>query len=77
MKTAFGNLIALTISALIMTGCTLSKMIKMAKDQKLTVAPNPLEVHGDSVKFNVSANLPVNMLRKNKIYTVNTFYKAG
>jgi len=77
MKKVFHKLIFFFLAALLVSACTLSKMIKMAKDQKLIVAPNPLEVHGDSVKFNISANLPVKMLRKNKVYTVNTFYKAG
>lgn len=77
MKLTFRNLAILGLSTSLITGCTLSQMIKMAKDQKLTVTPNPLEVHGDSVKFNVSAALPVKMLKKNKVYTVNTFYKAG
>lgn len=60
-----------------MFGCALPQMIKMSKDQKLTVTPNPLEVHGDSVAFDISAVLPVKMLKKNKIYTVNTSYKYG
>jgi TolA-binding protein/outer membrane protein OmpA-like peptidoglycan-associated protein len=52
-------------------------MIKMAKDQQLTVTPNPLEVHGDSAAFDMSALLPVKMLKKNKIYTLETSYKYG
>lgn len=77
MKLTFRNIAILGLSASFITGCTLSQMIKMSKDQKLTVTPSPLEVHGDSVKFSISAALPVKMLKKNKVYTVNTFYKAG
>jgi len=77
MKLTYRNLAILGLSASLLTGCALSQMIKMAKDQKLTVTPNPLEVHGDSVKFNISAALPVKMLKKNKVYTVSTYYKAG
>jgi tetratricopeptide (TPR) repeat protein len=77
MKKVYNKLVFFSLASLLVSACTLSKMIKMSKDQKLTVAPNPLEVHGDSVKFSISANLPVKMLRKNKVYTVNTFYKAG
>ncbi len=58
-----------------MTGCSLAKMIKMSKDQKLTVTPNPLELHGDSVSFELSALLPVNLLRKGKVYSVAPTYK--
>ncbi|UII23823.1 tetratricopeptide repeat protein [Fulvivirga ligni] len=62
---------------LYLPGCTLNKMVKMAEDQNLTVTPNPLEVHADTVAFEMSANLPVKMLKKGKVYSVNTFYKYG
>jgi tetratricopeptide (TPR) repeat protein len=61
-------------SAATFSGCTLSKMIKMAKDQQLTVTPSPLELHGDSVKFEASALLPLKMLKANKVYTVYPTY---
>ena len=67
----------LIIGALNLAGCTLPKMVKMAKDQQLTVTPNPLEVHKDTVAFDMAANLPVKMLKKGTSYTVNTFYKYG
>ena len=60
-----------------LAGCTLPKMVKMSKDQQLTVTPNPLEVHKDTVTFDMAANLPVKMLKKGTVYTVNTFYKYG
>lgn len=62
---------------LMLNGCSLKQMIKMSKDQELTVTPNPIELHGDSVKFEISALLPVKMLKKNKIYTVSPIYKYG
>lgn len=65
------------IAALSLAGCTLPKMVKMSKDQQLTVTPNPLEVHKDTVSFDMAANLPVKMLKKGTVYTVNTFYKYG
>lgn len=49
----------------------------MAEEQELEVNPSPLELHGDSVKFTVSATLPEKMLKKNKLYTIKTFYKYG
>jgi hypothetical protein len=67
----------LFIGALSLGGCTLPKMVKMSKDQQLTVTPNPLEVHKDTVAFDMAANLPVKMLKKGTTYTVNTFYKYG
>jgi hypothetical protein len=54
----------LIIGALSLAGCTLPKMVKMAKDQQLTVTPNPLEVHKDTVAFEMAATLPVKMLKK-------------
>lgn len=63
------------LGGLIFSGCTLPQMIKLAKDQKLEVAPNPLEVHKDTVTYDISANLPVKMLKKGTSYSLNSFYK--
>ncbi|MFZ5972757.1 MAG: tetratricopeptide repeat protein [Bacteroidota bacterium] len=65
------------IGTLTFTGCTLPQMIKMSKEQNLTVSPNPLEVHKDTVTYEMSANLPVKMLKKGTAYTLNSFYKYG
>lgn len=65
------------LGALTLSSCSLNKMIQMAKDQQLTVNPNPLEVHADSVAFDISATLPVKMLQKGKVWTVNTYYTYG
>lgn len=67
----------LIIATMTLGACTLPKMVKMSKDQQLTVTPNPLEVHKDTVTFDMAANLPVKMLRKGTVYTLNTFYKYG
>ncbi|MFT6827966.1 MAG: tetratricopeptide (TPR) repeat protein [Roseivirga sp.] len=79
MKTLTAKLIfpLLIIGVLSMSGCALSQMVKASKDQGLTVEPSPLEVHANKVTFTMSANLPANMLKKNKVYTLNTFYKYG
>jgi hypothetical protein len=65
------------IGALTFTGCTLPSMVKLAKQQNLQVTPNPLEVHKDTVNYSFTANLPVKMLKKGTVYTLNTFYKYG
>ena len=65
------------VSMLGLAGCTLPQMIKLAKDQNLTVTPNPLEVHKDTVAYEMAANLPVKMLKKGTTYSVNSFYKYG
>lgn len=67
----------LIFGALTIAGCTLPKMVKMAKEQQLTVTPNPLEVHKDTVVYDMAANLPVKMLKKGTVYSVNSFYKYG
>lgn len=67
----------LIIGTLAFTGCTLPSMIKMSKEQNLTVTPNPLEVHKDTVSYEMAANLPVKMLKKGTTYNLNTFYKYG
>jgi hypothetical protein len=67
----------LITGTLSMTGCTLPQMVKMAKEQQLTVTPNPLEVHKDTVAYEMAVNLPVKMLKKGTVYTVNSYYKFG
>lgn len=69
--------IALVIG-IFLSGCSaLNNMVKLANDQQLEVTPSPLEVHGDVVKFDVSALLPAKMLPAKYVYTLNTFYKYG
>ena len=65
------------IATLSLAGCTLPQMIKLSKQQNLTVTPNPLEVHKDTVAFEMAASLPVKMLKKGTVYTLNSFYKYG
>lgn len=65
---------ATLMSVLVLSGCSLNQMVKKAEDQQLTVEPNPLEVHGDSVRFTMSATLPTKMLKKGKEYIVKPYY---
>lgn len=64
-----------TCSVFLLSGCALNTMLKKAQQQKLAINPNPLELHGDSVRFNFSAELPANMLKKGKAYSLNFTYK--
>jgi tetratricopeptide (TPR) repeat protein len=57
------------------TGCALNQMVKMAKDQDLKVTPNPLELHGNTADFEVSATLPVKMLKKDLVYAIDARYE--
>jgi lipoprotein NlpI len=65
------------IAGLAASACTTSQMAQLAKQQNLAVNPNPLEVHKDTVSFEMSATLPVKMLKPGSVYTLNTYYKAG
>ncbi|HLZ15858.1 MAG TPA: hypothetical protein VKQ08_02415, partial [Cyclobacteriaceae bacterium] len=67
----------LIIGSIAVGGCTLPQMVKLATQQKLEVKPNPLEVHKDTVNFDLSGNLPAKLLKKGTVYTLNTFYKYG
>lgn len=62
--------------AVFLAGCAGVDMNKLAKEQQLKSNPSPLELHGDSVKFELSAVVPVKTLKKNKVYTVYVDYKA-
>ncbi|MBW8050981.1 MAG: hypothetical protein FVQ77_11720 [Cytophagales bacterium] len=64
------SLVFTAIGALIFGGC--AKL-----DQAVTVTPDPVELHGDSVSFQVEAVLPLKILKKGKLYTVEAFYKYG
>lgn len=65
------------VSMLSLAGCTLPQMINLAKQQNLTVNPNPLEVHKDTVTYEMAVALPVKMLKKGTVYTLNSYYKYG
>ena len=72
------NLIAATIiAASLFSGCALKKMVKLAEKQDLEVSPDPLELHGNQVAFDISAVLPPKILPTGKVYTLNTTYQYG
>ena len=72
------NLIAATIiTASLFSGCALQKMVKLAEKQDLEVNPDPLELHGSQVAFDISAVLPPKILPTGKIYTLKTTYQYG
>lgn len=64
------------IVSILLSACSAVDMKKLAKEQKLQVNPSPLELHGDSVKFDISCIVPVKMLKKNKKYVVTATYKS-
>ncbi|WP_185974382.1 tetratricopeptide repeat protein [Litoribacter populi] len=57
--------------AIVLSACTnVQSVIKRSADQQLQVQPNPLVLEGDSVKFDMEAQLPPKMLNKNFKYTL-------
>lgn len=70
-------LAVLTVFA-IFTGCnSLKNMVKLAEQQQVDVVPNPLELHGDSVKFDASVVLPAKMLPEKYTYSLTHYFKSG
>jgi outer membrane protein OmpA-like peptidoglycan-associated protein len=62
----------------ILSGCnSLKKMVQLAEEQQVDVVPSPLELHGDSVKFDISVVLPAKMLPEGYVYSLTTYYKYG
>lgn len=58
------------------TGCTLSRMVKQAKKQEITVQPNPLAASGEQVEFEMKATLPKKMLKDDYRYKIDVMYEA-
>lgn len=72
------NLAILAIAGImLLPGCKLNQMIKLAQENDLQVNPNPLEVHGGEVPFEMSAELPAKILPSNTSFTLNTIYVYG
>lgn len=73
----FNLAIAIVAGAILLSGCKLDKMIKLAQENDLQVTPNPLELHGGNVPFEMSAVLPPKILPSNTSFTLNTIYVYG
>jgi tetratricopeptide (TPR) repeat protein len=57
------------------TGCTLSRMVKQAKYQEISVQPNPLAAKGEFVEFEMTATLPNKLLKDNYRYKLDVVYE--
>jgi hypothetical protein len=64
------------LASLLISGCAGTDMNKLAKEQGLKATPSPLELRGDSVKFDLEGTLPVKILNKNKNYIISLDYQA-
>ncbi len=63
----------------VLSGCGIGKMIKNAGSISYTVKPNPMELHGDSVKVTVDGQFPPKYFHKKASVTVTPVvkYKGG
>jgi tetratricopeptide (TPR) repeat protein len=71
------NLLGKNYLPLLVAGAVILNGCNKAYTPTVTVVPNPLEVHGDSVAFDVTGQLPLKKLKKKRIYQVDGFYKYG
>jgi tetratricopeptide (TPR) repeat protein len=55
--------------------CGINKMVKNAGKINYAATPDPLELHGDSVKINVNGNFPVKYFHKKATLTVTPVVK--
>ncbi len=60
--------------ALNMTSCGVD-LNKLVEQQKLEVEPSPLELHGDSIGFRMSAIVPLKQIKKGYTYKLGVAYK--
>lgn len=62
--------------AVFTTSCDgLKKMLKKQKDIKYTSSPNPVEMHGDSVQFNVTGKFNPKLFQKKVTLTLTPYIK--
>lgn len=71
------NLLGKNYLALLVAGAVILNGCNKAYTPEVTVVPNPLEVHGDSVAFDVTGTLPLKKLKKKRVYQVDGNYKYG
>ncbi|UXP32185.1 hypothetical protein N6H18_17740 [Reichenbachiella agarivorans] len=70
--------IAIVLGLTVFSACSsLNKMVKLAASQQVDIVPNPLELHGDSVKYDMAVVLPAKMLPEKYVYKLTAFYKSG
>ena len=73
------NILNFIIFSFVMfTACNpLKKMVELSKQQQINVNPNPIELAGTSVTFDVQTTLPKGMLPKGTSYTLNFEFEGN
>ncbi|OHX67830.1 tetratricopeptide repeat protein [Flammeovirga pacifica] len=67
----------LAAGTLFFTNCSNVDVNKMAEEQGMTINPSPLELHGDSVVFDIETKLPPKLLKKGYTYDVVVQYNPN
>ena len=70
--------VAFFVGLTMFSGCnSLKNMVKLAETQQVDVVPSPLELHGDSVKVDMSVVLPAKMLPQKYKYNLGSYFTYG
>ncbi|MFD2247678.1 tetratricopeptide repeat protein [Pontibacter ruber] len=78
LKKNYWRLLPLTLALGFFTsGCTLSRMVKHAKKQEISVQPNPLAASGNEVSFEMKASVPEKLIKKKHRYKLEVYYEYG
>ncbi|MEJ8755709.1 tetratricopeptide repeat protein [Pontibacter sp. H259] len=59
------------------SGCTLQKMVRLAKKQEIVVQPSPLVANGQLVEFELKVALPPNIIKEGYRYKMDVYYEYG
>lgn len=65
------------ICSILLSGCTLTRLIKLSNKQTVSVIPHQLEVSGDNVLFEVKAQIPRKIIHKKAVYGLELSYRYG
>jgi len=61
---------------MVLSACSnLQSIVNKSANQQITVKPDPLVLHGDSVRFDMEATLPQRMMNKNITYVIEPQYE--
>ena len=61
----------------LLSGCTLSNLVKHSQNQSISIQPQPLEVTGENILFEVKTQIPRKVLREKATYAVELVYQYG
>lgn len=66
----FSNFCKTLFAVILLSSCSLQQFMKKAENQKIIVSPKTLERYGDSVRFELKAELPRQIITKDITYKI-------